>query len=316
MKKIYLVILILIYAINLQAQYATTIEVTNLNNNVLTSKINNTLSGLVTEFNKACSQNRPLNLTGYNLDVKARQSIEMLWKNSPFRCEETDIVEKGLKLYGKNEYEVRNIPFIFEKMSSSEQYHEVAITFDVYGKISSFHITLSQNQMVTGGAMVSDLRRRQIILDYVEQYRTAYNLKDINFLNQVFADDALIVVGNVKKEWRDGRYVEKVVYTKQTKPQYINNLRSLFARNSKINITFDDIKIFVHPNPNKSDWYGVLLKQNFSASSGYSDEGYLSLLWDFTLGDDQPQIHLRVWQPTQYVNEPTVDDIFENINIY
>lgn len=44
---------------------------------------------------------------------------------------------------------------------------------------------------------VTDLRRRQMILDYVEQFRTAYNQKNINFLNQVFGLKTMLTLVRV-----------------------------------------------------------------------------------------------------------------------
>ena len=38
------------------------------------------------------------------------------------------------------------------------------------------------------------------ILDFLERFRMAYNSKDINFLEKVYSDDALIIVGTVLKE--------------------------------------------------------------------------------------------------------------------
>ena len=68
------------------------------------------------------------------------------------------------------------------------------------------------------------LRYRQMILDYVEQFRTAYNTKDIAFLEQIFSDDALIITGKVVKsvpsEMNNFMPQDKVVYNKQSKKRY------------------------------------------------------------------------------------------------
>jgi hypothetical protein len=141
---------------------------------------------------------------------------------------------------------------------------------------------------------LTDLRRRQLILDYVEQFRTAYNQKDINFLNQVFSDDALIITGKViQQKHAEGFSTPKIQYNKQSKEQYIKNLRGVFQRNSYIKVTFDEIEVMRHPvNPN---FYGVTLLQGWT-SGKYHDDGYLFLLWDFT-NEKAPQIHVRTWQP-------------------
>ena len=141
---------------------------------------------------------------------------------------------------------------------------------------------------------LTDLRRRQLILDYVEQFRTAYNQKDLPFLKQVFSDDALIITGKViTQRHAEGFTSQKITYNKQTKQQYLDNLRRVFNSTQYIKVTFDDIEVKRHPvNPN---FYGVTLHQGYT-SNRYHDDGYLFLLWDFN-DESAPQIHVRTWQP-------------------
>ena len=200
MKQILTLLILLLGGLYGFAQFTTDFTITDLNNEGLTNAVQKSLNTLVNELNNAHSAKRTPQLTGMNLDERTKQSILLLWENSPFRGDETEIVEPGIT--SGNEYEVRNIPFIFTDLEKSDQYHEVAITFDGRGTLTSFHIAISQNlqrQVLKTGASVKDARRRQIILDYVEQFRTSYNTKDITFLNQVFSEDALIITGKVVK---------------------------------------------------------------------------------------------------------------------
>jgi len=318
MKKISFLLVFMLLCSLLNAQYKTTVTVTDLNNAALKTKIETSLTNLFTAFNNACTLNGELNLNGFDIDENAKKSIEMLWRNSPFRCEENDVVEPALKLYCGNEYEVRNIPLIFTKLDN--EYHEVAISFDMSGKITSFHITLEQNlyeRVFKGGNETTDLRRRQIVLAYVEQFRTAYNMKDIDFMNKVFSDDALIIVGkNIITKKENFPATTRTEFYKKDKQQYLKDLRRVFTNNKRIYVDFQDIKVMLHPT--KKDWYGVQLKQGFS-SDKYHDDGYLFLLWDFT-NDDEPQIHVRTWQPDKdgFGRNISEDEIFgfDDVNIY
>ena len=184
-----------------------------------------------------------------------------------------------------------------EREFNEDEYQEAVISFDKQGNVESFYLSISMNlymNVIKSNLELTDLRRRQLILDYVEQFRTAYNQKDINFLNQVFSDDALIITGKViTTKHREGFTSQKIQYNKQSKEQYIKNLKGVFARNSYIKVTFDEIQVMRHPvNPN---FYGVTLLQGWT-SGKYHDDGYLFLLWDFT-NEDAPQIHVRTWQP-------------------
>ena len=88
----------------------------------------------------------------------------------------------------------------------------------------------------------------------------------------------------------------------------MTNLAAVFKANKRINVLFDEIKVARHPA--KEDFYGVTLKQGWQ-SDNYSDIGYLFLLWDFT-NPDAPQIHVRTWQPDEFIEAGgevfTVDD--------
>ena len=134
-----------------------------------------------------------------------------------------------------------------------------------------------------------------MILDYVEHFRTSYNQKDLKFLRQVFSDDALIITGKVIKVRKSEMSPSgnKVVYTTQTKHQYLENLSRAFKANSYIKVQFDDVVIVEHPTIRGI--YGVTVHQKWNTAR-YSDEGYVFMVWDFR-HPDTPQIHVRTWQP-------------------
>jgi hypothetical protein len=281
------------------SQETIPVTITDLNNDALTANIQNNISVLLSEINNAYNSKNTPNLKNMNIDDQTKSSIQMMWETSKFKCCKNEIVEIGMQTYN-GEYEVRNIPLIFPESDKDDQYHEVAITFDKTGKLTSFHVSISQNLYMKAmecNNQVSDLRRRQIILDFVEQFRTAYNTKDINFLNQVFSDDALIITGRMvypKKERSDINFSNpKVIYRKQDKKTYLTSLKNVFKSNKLIRVTFDDIKVTLHPVD--ANWYGVTLHQGYT-SDRYHDDGWLFLLWDFS-DESHPVIHVRTWQP-------------------
>lgn len=314
-------------AVYSQEQYVTQVTITDLDNQQLTTKVQNTLTELITELNTAHAQKRVPNFNSMNIDASTMNSLSMLWENSAFRCVEPEIVESALKVVG-GEYEIRNLPFLFTDLDKDDQYHEGVITFNKQGVLTSFHMAISQNlyvKVMQSNKTLTDFRRRQIILDYVEQFRTSYNTKDIKFINQVFSEDALIITGRVVTPKKETRYSRefgmtsfdvgpKVEFTRQNKQQYIRKLRRIFKNNRKIKVSFDDIKVVMHPTD--ANWYGVTLKQGWT-SDNYHDDGYLFLLWDFS-DENAPVIHVRTWQPDKIGNrEITEDEIFsiDDVNI-
>lgn len=281
-----------------------------VDNAAVKSKIEGKVSSMLTEINAAQAAGRALNFSAMGVGTRVQQSMSMLWENSPFICSDEDIIEHCITT--GSGYQVRNIPLMMkptgEREFNEDEYQEAVISFDKQGEVESFYLSISMNlymNVIKSNLELTDLRRRQLILDYVEQFRTAYNQKDINFLNQVFSEDALIITGKViTTKHAEGFTSQKIQYNKQSKEQYITNLRGVFQRNSYIKVTFDDIQVMRHPvNPN---FYGVTLLQGWT-SGKYHDDGYLFLLWDFT-NESAPQIHVRTWQPDKIGGKPLPKD--------
>lgn len=282
-----------------------------IDNPTIKSKIETGISRMLSEINAAQEAGRNLNFDAMgSIGSRVQQSMAMLWENCPFECTDEEIIEHCITT--GSGYQIRNIPLMMkptgEREFGEDEYQEAVISFDRQGNVESFYLSISMNlymNVIKANLELTDLRRRQLILDYVEQFRTAYNQKDINFLNQVFSDDALIITGKViQQKHAEGFSTPKIQYNKQSKQQYINNLRNVFARNSYIKVTFDEIEVMRHPvNPN---FYGVTLLQGWT-SGKYHDDGYLFLLWDFT-NENAPQIHVRTWQPDKIGGKPLPKD--------
>ena len=257
------------------------------------------VSALLTEMGAAQEANRSINYSKIGISDEAKQQIDMLWMNVHFMCDEPEIVERCLTT--ANGFQVRNIPLTLKPMEGetlTEDYQEAVINFDKAGKIVSFFFTIGMNmysKVMQNNNEVTDVRRRMAILDYVEHFRTAYNMKDMPFLQQVFSDDALIITGQVVKVQKSEVFPSgnRVVYKKQNKKQYLSNLANAFKVAKYIKVNFDDIKVVAHPT--KDNVYGVTLHQEWNTNR-YSDEGYVFMIWDFS-NEDEPKIHVRTWQP-------------------
>ena len=176
-------------------------------------------------------------------------------------------------------------------------------------------------KIMQSGSQVSDLRQRQLILNYVEDFRTSYEKKDIDFLEMVFSDDALIITGKViqrKKGERGIQMKPEITYTKYSKKEYLDRLRThVFPNTKTIDVTFGTVEVVKHPSI--EGYFGVLVRQGyksvFKSGAIYEDDGYLFMLWDFR-DENHPQIHVRTWQP-YWMDEARTQTISEDqiINI-
>lgn len=327
MKK-FLILFHLFFSFGIISIYAQTVTVTlttdsGFENQAIISKLETNLSKVLTEINRAQKEERPLNIVGLPVNDFAEKSLSMLWANIHFYCDEEEVVERCWPL--TDGFLIRRIPLIITPEGEnfgSGTYQEAVVEFTPSGTISDFRFALDAQlgeSMERGGNGVVETERRMKILTYCERFRTAYNTKDIDFLNQIFSDDALIITGSVTKTAPNemGYGGEKIMYKKQTKQQYLTNLKRAFLRNKWIDVKFSQIgengetggPSGITRSTENPNMYGVRLRQEWR-SSNYNDEGYIFLLWDFT-NENAPVIHVRTWQP-EWVGGQKLpeDDIF------
>lgn len=310
MKKIFLTLVLLSLLYNVNATGKVTVRISDgIENASVKTKMEQVISKILTEANAAHKEKRELNYSILGIPSSVQGSLASLWDNSPFISMDNEIVERCITT--ANGYQIRNIPLILKPLNSTdieddEDYQEAVVSFDKQGNLTSFYLSISMNlymNVIRDNKEITDLRRRQLILDYVEQFRTAYNQKDIDFLEAVYSDDALIITGKViKRKPVDGIVMpDKIEYSQQNKKTYLNNLAKIFNSNKQIRVQFDEVEVMRHGV--SPDIYGVTLHQSWTTDT-YHDDGYLFLLWDFR-DETHPQIHVRTWQPDAYNSDGT-----------
>ena len=243
---------------------------------------------------------KTVKLSKDNFSKTAIEEIKEIWKSSAMSCPPMNLNCRCLKT--SNGYQVRGIPVDILAADGDEARQEITINFDTEGTISNVAIAIEMNryeELMAQKQSDLDYARRQIIVDFIENFRTAYNRKDNAMLNSVFSDKALIITGRVVKEKPNSDLTRltlnnnRVVYIKQTKQEYLTKLAQVFKTVKFINVKFSDIEIVEHPKFDSI--YGVTLKQSWRTDR-YHDEGYLFLMIDFR-DSDNPLIQVRTWQP-------------------
>lgn len=192
----------------------------------------------------------------------------------------------------------RSVPMAFSFSGNKRQFVEdIVFTFNEKGLVSNLTFSL-------GKAATSDIcshsnwteEARLILVAFLENYKTAYALKRLDYISSIFDNDALIITGRVvrsvgmdRSEYGLNRYVR---FTQQNKETYIRNLSRVFASQEYINIQFSDSEVV---KLGKGDQlFGIKIRQEYFSTT-YSDVGYLFVLVD--LSDYQaPVIHVRTWQ--------------------
>ena len=269
----------------------------------LKTRMEKNISMLLTEIQRAGSDNKPLNLAGLSIEPEAKNRLNNLWnESSHFVCDKPNNISKCLNDY--QGYQVRAIPITMKPNSDTYEKslkRELTISLSKSGVITGVRPALELEEDVSkilyssGG--VKDIRQRMEILKWVEDFRCYYNEKNIKALDQIYSDDALIITGSVVKQRKKTldnavKFDEKIIYSQQSKYDYMKKLRGIFTPSNRINVQFDHISVVKHGA--KPNIYGVTLHQKWGTTK-YTDEGWLFLLWDFN-DPENPQILVRTWQ--------------------
>jgi hypothetical protein len=204
-----------------------------------------------------------------------------------------------------NEYMVRSIPMQFTFSRNCKFIEEVVFVLSKEGKVDGINFSLGEiaiNDILTKDERFATQDEKYFLIHFLENYKTAYCLKNIEYIQNIFDEDALIIVGNVLKKYKgiDKPYLltlteNEINYQRFTKTEYMERLRRIFSNNEFINIHFEDN--IVKKAKKDMSIYGIQIAQHYTSES-YADKGYLFLLVD--LRDTfNPIIHVRTWQPNK-----------------
>ena len=188
---------------------------------------------------------------------------------------------------------------------------DVVLTFDRERKIDNIAFGLgktAEDDILNKG--VWDERSRFAIMNFLENYKTAYALKRLDYISSVFDDDAVIITGTVIRKAASNVNLENqsrissdgnqiIRRNRQTKDQYLQNLKRCFQKNEFVNIRFSNNDI-LKLGASAGESYGIQIAQDYYSST-YGDKGYLMLMVD--INDPQhPLIKVRTWQPEKDPN--------------
>ena len=201
----------------------------------------------------------------------------------------------------------RSFPMSFTFKGNKRTFTEdVVFYLDSEGKVYEVAFGLEKaavDDIMNRGSWSEEAR--QVMIHFLETYKTAYALKRLDYINSIFSQDALIITGSIVKGMKQKELspakMEHVKYTRQTKAEYMKNLERCFRSNEYINLHFaDNIVRRSNATPNI---YGIQIKQDYYSST-YGDTGFLFLLLDLK-SPETPIIHVRTWQPD---DDPNVKD--------
>lgn len=198
----------------------------------------------------------------------------------------------------------RSVPMKFDFKNNHRSFVEdVTFTFSPDKKIESVAFGLgnaARKDIFQQGVGVWSDSVKMVIVTFLENYKTAFALKRLDYINSIFDENAYIIVGHklqqLQKTEGDANgfsMMPKYEYALKNKGDYMKQLKKCFESNEYVNINFADND--VQKSSYGGDTFGIQIKQDYY-SQHYGDQGYLFLFVDLN-NADKPVIKIRTWQP-------------------
>ncbi len=207
----------------------------------------------------------------------------------------------------------RSITMQFSFLNNRKQFIEdVTFRFNADNLVESLAFSLSdvaERDILGKGDWDRDSRLQ--LMSFLEDYQTAYALGRIDYLERIFSEQALIIVGNklIQRKMDNDRILltESVKYDTLSKAQYMRRLREHFGRKKYINLNFTETDF--ERASNGKNFFGIRVRQEYFSDT-YGDVGYLFLVVDLRF--DEPVIHVRAWQNDKL----PMEDLFDLGDVY
>ena len=196
-KKISATIVLVMLAVVVKAVNVTLLIDEGVSRPAALQKAESNLAKVLTEINQAQKSRSIVSVKNLAMNEFAKKSLSRLWAVTPFYCDDEEVVERAW-IFRDGTMLVRSIPLIITPEGEefgNDTYQEASVEFDRNGNITDFRFSLGaeSGMSVLDCGSVVEKEKQMIIMQYVERFRTAYNMKDIQFIEDVFSDDALII---------------------------------------------------------------------------------------------------------------------------
>ena len=171
-----------------------------------------------------------------------------------------------------------------------------------------------------------DAMRRMFIEDVLATYEAAYEKKEIEYIENFFSDDALIITETMKLKPTGSK--ETIPSTRKTRPYqtivenrkgYIKRLKGIFDSNTSIKLSIAKKPYRQHAK--YPEIYGVNFSQIWKDQNGGDNlesqmPGFVFLMIDFKHSETTPIIHVRTWQPKDNIEKEQDKYFLRDFMIY
>lgn len=260
----------------LNSSHTVKVQLINTNGKEVASDIEHNLATLLTEFNVADSDNLELSFVDVDMVKDASEQINSVRNNGRLVCEKNNLKLNLLDMPNGG-FQVRQIPLIISSGPSKFRKQEAVINFTSDGLIESLNISIGQREFestMCDALTLNELRRKLLIVKFVENIQTSFVRKDIRMAQNIFSDGIGSASGYRKAE-------------------FIKNLEGFLDRDGFVDVDIFGLDVLKHGM--REDIYGVSFYQHLGIDT-FLFKGRVFFIFEFGEGGD-PIIQFAVWQP-------------------
>lgn len=228
------------------------------------------------------------NDTLYFSDEPGVESLMKIIREESFHSTR-DTLQTVVLTVESDRYEVPGV-YLQREGGNDYEYEEVVLTFNDNLELTHARLIsdLQNYGHILNTALQPEPSEKESIYQFLDQFSDAFRNKNVSFLRNAFSDNALIISGSTTFGVTTMRRVSSSDYM-------IRMSDNIFVNNDDIDVSFDDVEIFRHPE--LAGIYGIIMYQTWDTDI-YEDEGFLYLTLD--ISGDEPKILVRVWQEHEF----------------
>lgn len=192
------------------------------------------------------------------------------------------------------------IPLQLSPDSLNSFSRKMTLAFDKKGKIARMQFAIdeeSSRDIMTD--MLIPKEHRFAIINFMEIYQTAYSLRQMQYINDLFSTNAVMLIGSKAQVEDDNNpnlnqiALNSFYYRKHSINEYLEKLQNGFDSKGWIDVSLHDISISITDD---MYLYGINFVTDFK-SANFSAKSNLFFCLDLTEAT-APKIIFRVWQPS------------------
>ena len=291
----------------------------SLNNKQLQTKVEQSLSLLLTEINAAYKEHRPLQLANDYITDEACESLCNLWdKYAHFECEDNVIITKQLPT--SQGFLVREIFITLHPNDTSDSINvsrELLIALSPKGDIVDACLAMEGQAPQTSSTDAIFKRAENDALLLLSKYVQYFYIKDIKMLTSFYSDDFMTVCPKWEFTKTEGNHNNDIVIVNGSRysardyfgyDSFGKSVNNLLKRKGSVKVEITGLILKRHPA--RADFYSLTFHQTIRIGNRTCGGTVFMLVQCKYIQRDNSRITVwaRTWQPDTPDGKPVPED--------